>query len=82
MNSIPMGISPHELQDWLKTFDSDPMWAFHACPNNVYSEIRRFGYVDVEHDLTDKGRDWIKKYNNWKAMVSHCAPALVSNEAQ
>lgn len=71
-----MQLHPDEIRSWLRAFSTDPVYAFHAVPNHVYSDLRRYGYIDPENDLTDTGRDWLDKYDAYQQMVVHCEPRL------
>lgn len=57
------------LVEWLVAFQACRSTAFHHCPEEVYATLRADGYLDQEHDVTDRGHSFIRGINdiqsNW-----------------
>lgn len=50
-----------DLRPWLLAFQCCPGTAIHHVPTEVYAILREEKFLDLEHDLTDKGLKELKK---------------------
>lgn len=46
---------------WMLAFSTCRSSAFIHCPHNIYRDLRTGGFVDQEHDLTDKAIEFLNE---------------------
>lgn len=46
----------NDLKGWVLAFQCCPGTAIHHVPNDVYQTLRSEGYIDSDHEPTEKGR--------------------------